>query len=116
MVAAGLDKCVVFFRGHPGHRLEPVGKVGGPFFQSPFLHGLRHHIGCLCVNGFACFYRVHQLFESLFGKSFLHGLAVKGVLPEILRYGNKLFLFDQILSFCRGGLFRLLHNRISPSV
>ena len=35
----GSDEAVVLFGGEAGHGLEPVGIVGGPLFNGPFLHG-----------------------------------------------------------------------------
>ena len=50
-VVGGGEEGVVFARGDIGHRLEPVGEMGGAFFHGPLLHGLSDLIGGGEVQG-----------------------------------------------------------------
>ena len=67
----------MFFGGDTGHRLEPVGKVGGAFFNSPVFHGIGDHIGHRRFQVFTQFHGPMQRFIRIFWQTFLHDLVIK---------------------------------------
>jgi len=108
--AAGIGKGVVLFGGGARHGLKPVRKVGRALFQRPFLHGMGNDIGGLFVQRFAFIDRLHQFFKNVFGKLLFNDRVAEGVLAEILRDGNELFLFDYVMSFRRKRRLHLFHG------
>ena len=60
-VIDGIDEAVMLLRGDTGERLEPMGVMGGPFFDSPFLHGVGHHVRHLDIQRLTLFDGAHEL-------------------------------------------------------
>ena len=80
-VFRGSNKAVVLFSGEAGHRLEPVGEMGGAVFHCPLFHsygyGIRHlqfQVGAV-LNGF------FQSFINIFGKLIPHDFVIKYQAP-----------------------------------
>ena len=87
----GLDGHPAFILGHEGHVLfgghfrpgvEPVGPVGGPLREGPFLHGRRHHVRHGRVELLSSFDGGHERLENMLGKSLLHCPPVENVHSE----------------------------------
>ena len=85
------NKAVVLFGGNACKGLEPVGKMGGPVFNGPILHGCRYGVGHLRVQ-------VGTLIDGLFQRGVnicrqggFHHSVVKGHTAEIVCYGIHAF-------------------------
>ena len=77
------DERVVLFRGRPGHRLEPVGKVRRAVLQGPVLHRLGDDVGDLGTQAFAFADGLAQGAKGLFGQALLHGAPAERVAAEV---------------------------------
>ena len=73
------DKTVMLFCGDSRHRLEPMGKVGCPFFNRPVLHRIRNHIGNCIVQMFPLLNGALQLLIRLVGQTFPHNRIAENV-------------------------------------
>ena len=79
------DKAVVLLCGEAGHRLEPVGEMGGAVLNGPGLHGRSDLLRNLDGHGSALVDAGLQLFVSLFRESLLHDVVVEDEGAEDLR-------------------------------
>ena len=80
------NKAVVLFRRDTGHRLEPVGIMGGTVFQRPFLHRMSHYIRNIQVKRLAFLNRLFQRLIGTLGQTFLHRRIVEYKTAKNLRY------------------------------
>ena len=71
------DKRIVLFRRDSRHRLKPVRKMRGPFFNGPILHRVGDHTGDLLVKGRALADCQPQRLINIPGQPFLHDGLVK---------------------------------------
>ncbi len=100
----------MLFCGRTGHWLKPVRKVRCALLNRPFFHGVGNDIGRLGIEGFVLVDRLHQFFINIFGELFFDDGLIKGIFAKILRYGNKLFFFNNVLPFRRDGWFAFFHH------
>ena len=76
-VSGGGDETIVLLGGDSGHRLKPVGKVGGSFFDGPVLHGVGHHVCHAQIQGRSLLNGCFERLVGVFRKPFLHNGVVK---------------------------------------
>ena len=76
-VPARVEEAVVLLRRDAGERLEPVRVVRGALLDGPFLHGVRHHVGHLYVEGLALLDGSEQALVRRGRESFLHRVLVE---------------------------------------
>ncbi len=95
-VVGGGDEGVVLLGGDAGQRLEPVGVVGGTFFDGPILHGVGHHRGHLGGKGNAGDDGLPQGLVGLLGQPLLHDLVIKDIGPEQLGHGDSILTITAI--------------------
>ena len=81
-VAGRGNKAVMFFCGNPCHRLEPVRKMGGSFFDSPFLHSICDDICRFRAQPFSFIFCPENLRKNIFRQALLHNSFVKNIDPE----------------------------------
>ena len=78
----------MLFGGNTGHRLKPVGKMGGALFNGPILHGVGNSVcqahiqrGAI-VNGF------FQSLVNFLRQALFHGSVIKHGAAENFCYGR----------------------------
>ena len=77
----------MLFRGDPGQRLEPMGKVGCAMLDCPVLHRLRNGICHIGIEGRTLIDGLLERIVHLAGQGCLHHSVVKYETAEIIRYG-----------------------------
>ena len=82
------DKGVMLLRGDTGHRLEPVGVMGGALLDRPILHCVRNDVCNAYVERLAEVDGLHQLLEDFLRQLVAHYVFIKYVLGEYLRNVN----------------------------
>ena len=75
----------MLFGGYAGHGLEPVGIMGGAFFNGPLLHCLRNGVGNILFHFSAVFDNVDKPFVNVGREALSHDLPVKNHAAEDLR-------------------------------
>jgi hypothetical protein len=76
-VAGRGNKTVVFSCRCSRHRLEPMGKVGRTFFDSPIFHGICDHIGDVAFQVRALRHRFLECLIDFLRQPFLHNCVVE---------------------------------------
>ncbi len=76
------DKRIMFFSGKTGKRLEPVGVVGGAFFNGPFFNGGCHDIRSGGIQFLSALDGLVQFMVDALGEVLAHGLLIKYIGSE----------------------------------